>query len=379
MVYNKNMNFVLTAGFLFFSLASFAAVPVCTVKGSSVIQMPPHRDQGPTGDCYAFAARALAQNHYCKTNPCHYNNGNDDTLSVLDAVSLTYRKRIRNGGLTEEVLNAINQEGGMFRESCAPFDVFIRNGELVNNKTGQPVESRITGNVAQNEAKWHFLIRQAMENSSKEGTSAVQRKDIAQKLIRDLGLFHSSSSVCSDCNPRATPLAASGANVCDAEKSFELAIVQNSLTKKDISNVAYELLVPRACADQRLTIKHFTTHSQTFNSADDRRKFIANLLAHGSVVATMICALPPGEIEKAKRLFHDTCGLHSLVVSGIRERCCNGVCSSEYQFYDSAKGFADSEKTDDGWISEKVYFERIGRVWPMLAPNQKRQDITWIE
>lgn len=275
--------FGLKASFVFFALSSVHAADLCPVR--ILVKMPAKRNQGSTGDCYAFAALGLTENFYCKNKVggC----AADDQLSALDAIALTNHRRLQSGGQTPEVLMAINNEHGLFKESCAPFTPFIKSDNVFS------------------------LIRKAMAASAVESLKAQDRAAIATRLKSDLNL------------------------------NLDIVTLQSILTKKDASIVAYDLFIPKECEDKRVSFRKFAIKNFSSDRIEEIRSQMMAQLARGIPVETDICAFANLEGKKETR---DTCGPHALIVSGIRA---NEFCSYEYQFYDSGTTFADwvSEKT----------------------------------
>lgn len=321
---------ILFLAFLLFQSPTLAAEVSCDVK-TSTAEMPPPRTQGTTGFCYGFAATAVLQNFYCKSKspPCQYTEKSNDQLSVLDALAIgNYGEGgLRGGGSTKQVLEKIGWQGKLAKESCAPFDPFLKM-----------IPSPGTKEMAKLSQVVRSLNLKFLENKC----SIEQRREMASALKTQ------------------------------AQLSTDVSQIVNALGKRDDSIILGEVLIPKQCEDQRVPLKKYKIMPLLGHDFASVRSTIQKQLKAGTPLVTHICGLPSPKYQQIK----DPCGLHALVVSGIREKCCAGKCSYEYRFYDSTETFTGAEKSEDGWVSEATYATRLQRKWKSTEENE---NLYWLE
>ncbi len=307
--------------FLFFSQMAFAVdVPRCETSVLGLAKMPPGTNQGSRNDCYIFSGVALIENFYCKDRvpACSYTDQKNDRLSPLDANALTNHRQILNdGGSTVDVLKAIRNAGGLFKDECAPYDVFLKN------------------------SSWGAKIQNAVRLYQSPGMTVQKCQTVASELKNKLGLL-------TDVEP-----------------------IMNALSKKNLGITVYDLVIPKTCEDGRVKLKNFETHVLKDDHLDNIRETIIAQLSQAIPLSTDICAYSVSKND---------CGPHALVVSGIRKNCCANICKYEYQFYDSSQTFSKTEMTADKWVPEAVYFERLTRIRKVqTARPDLRTDLIWVE
>ena len=306
------------------------ATPVCEVKTSLVVPMPPARTQEDRPYCYGFAATALVQFHYCKYKipACTFTGPANDQLSVLDALSIANYGGggLVAGGDTKQVLSRIGNKSELASETCAPFSPFLEKNWVLENKQ---------------KVSFSKAVLRANEKSLKPCTMD-ERRNIAADLKTERKL------------------------------TAEIDQIMNALSKKDFSMVLAEISIPKKCQDHRIKLPAFKTNDLSGTNFQDVRSKIQDRLSQGSPLATHICYFP---VDK-KKFADDGCGLHALTISGIRQKCCDGKCSFEYQFYDSAQAFSEKQHTSDNWVPEAIYAERLERKW---STTSDRSNLIWIE
>jgi hypothetical protein len=294
--------------------------PQCATTVLGQANMPPETSQGSRKDCFIFAGVALIENFYCKDRAggCSYNTQRNDRLSPLDANALTHHRQILNeGGGTIEVLKAIQYAGGLFKDQCAPFDVFLKN------------------------SNWGAKIQNALRIYQTPGVTPLKCRGVASELKNNLKLL-------TDVEP-----------------------IMNGLSKKNFGVTVYDLVIPKSCEDERVKLKPFEPQVMREDDLEKIRDTILAQLSRAVPLSTDICGNPPSQKD---------CGPHSLVLSGVRKNCCAGLCNYEYQFYDSTKTFSKNEMTADNWVSEKIYFERLTRIRKFSTQRPDlRTDLIWIE
>ena len=292
--------------------------------------MPPSRTQEDRPYCYGFAATALVQFQYCKnkTPACVFTGAANDQLSVLDALSIANYGGggLVAGGDTKQVLSHISRKGELASEVCAPFAPFLEKNWVFENKQ---------------KVSFSRAVLRSNEKSLKP-CSLDERRSIAADLKTQRNL------------------------------TADIDQIMNALSKKDFSIVLAEVSIPKQCQDTRIKLPAFKPIDLSGTKFQDVREKIQERLSQGSPLATHICYYPADK----KKLAEDRCGLHALTISGIRQKCCDGKCSFEYQFYDSSQAFSEKERTKDGWVPEAVYSERLERKW---STTSDRSNLIWLE
>lgn len=273
----------------------------CTYSNSNKeeIAMPPLRSQDSTGFCYAFAATALIQHKFCKSKPtgCKYP---EDQLSELDIIA---QGNYGNGGLIHgggsfDVLQKVAYNKKVSSDSCAPFDQFLNSEKI-----------------------WKSIVI-----SSKEKFDQCKSQEIAENLKAQLNL------------------------------KANAAQIYQALGYRDFSIMMSKLFIPEECQKNKVSIPDYKPEKIEVKDFIAYKNKISEILTQKKPVIANICAatLPPSQ---------PTCAgyLHALVIDGIRQKCCQAVCETEYHIHDSAKPgtFSKNEISDDDWISEKILKNRF--------------------
>lgn len=313
----------------------------CEIRQEKTVTMPPRRSQDSTGFCYAFSATALIQHRYCKTKGgCQFSPTDptkDDRLSVLDAVILANHGSggLVHGGRAKDVLESVRREGGLAKETCGPFTVFTNNERPLPRESIPAFQS-------------HFKKAFARFQEGYDECPASERRRGAAHLKTILGL------------------------------TVEIDEIIRAMEYREPTIAQAHLFFPAECRKQRVRITDFgKVEPLVGDDFEDVRNKIIEMIGRGTPLNTQICAFQPSSAAAFKdRSSADVCGLHALVISGVRDCCIGDVCSKEYQFYDSSTLTFRGVAKPGNWVSEEVYRERLQRKWEQ---TKLRENLLWLE
>jgi len=150
-----------------------------------------------------------------------------------------------------------------------------------------------------------------------------------------------------------------------------------ALTHFNQSQTYKELFIPEKCEKERVSIPPYTIEGSSEHSKESLLNRINKALESGYPIAANLCAYQTNQIDYSS-VQPDTCGLHALVISNVRETCCQSNCVKQYQIIDSANAFTNKQYQDGKWINEDILFERFKRKWndPEIGHES---DLIWIK
>lgn len=329
-----------------------------------VSNMPPRRVQGPVGFCYAFSAITVLDQFHCKRKPngCKYgmmsasigeagtppgpipkpskSDGDkliaampDDRLSVLDAISLSNQGQLIEGGFANEVLEKIQKQGRLALEKCALYERILYAQHTPDPK----------GNVS-----WWDRLKEAHAHFQTE----------SQRLAG------SPAALCQIAESTAAHIQEITGLSSDIEQ------ISQALSKKNFQEFVRSATIPVRCESNRVKLPPFQVRIQREGSPTKTSPKITELIQKDTPVSVSICTT---------RHASQGCGAHEVTLAGMRKKCCQGRCVSQYKLADSAELFwTQSGNRNDKWVDADDILKRIERIQQSF-PLGKGGTLTWLE
>lgn len=283
----------------------FAAI--CDNSKLELKNLPPVRDQGRFGLCYAHSSILLLEYLRCGKTPnptdCYNNKGSVLHLSRFH--NTVSENKIKIGGDPRSVLTRFREQKKLATESCAEYDDWKKLDQLYKKERAELKVPR----EYKDEVDFFYYISMRMKQNT-----ATQN----------------------DLNCWANDLQKAGVNQ-------NLQDIMSILSRgKDFTwqELRYQLLVPKSCMGSMIQYPDYEIHSypkykeeKTFKGFRD---FVYNALSQG---------LP---VEASFKSSAD--GYHSATIVGQRHVCDSSRC--EYQFrIQNSYGRSWQDNFDDGWVN----------------------------
>lgn len=300
--------------FLLFSICAFAInpyqirppgySPVCDKSLVVVTNLPPVRDQGSYGVCYAHSGMLLLDHLRCSTSQspslCYSDQG-----SVLHlAKFMNEGNKIEMGGHAGQVLSRFLNTKKLSTERCAEYDDWKKLDQHYQ-------EERRNLSVFQRDLPevdyFYYISKRLKGNAGRDEMSCFARE------ILEAGVNQSMTDV--------------------------MAILEKGKSL-NWQELRYEILVPKNCLQSAVTFPEYTVHSypsyreeKTFKGFRD---FIFSALSQNVPVEASFKA--------------EDNGYHSSTITGQRHVCDKKRCELQYRIQNSY-GKSWQEFNDDGWVN----------------------------
>ncbi|MFP5491364.1 MAG: hypothetical protein ACLGG0_07675 [Bacteriovoracia bacterium] len=295
-----------------YKLKPIGMLGVCDDSYVELKNLPPVRDQGNYGLCYAHSSVMLIEYHRCSksANP---SNCYRDAGSVLHLARFNsyYENSIQIGGHPGSVLNNFRHNGRkLSRESCAAYTQWQEVEDDFKAKLGNasiPVTETSENDI------FYRLWAQLRKHTGYEA-----RECWAQELI-------------------------------NAGLDQNLADVMNVLNKvKDLTwqELRFQLLVPKQCLQNQILYPDFDlvkleSTTQKKRSFKEFRDQVFRSLKAGAPLEASFCSSLNGQGK---------CNYHSATIIGQRHVCNRNDCELQFRIQNSY-GKRWQENYDDGWVN----------------------------
>lgn len=290
--------------------------------------MPEGREDG-VGFCFAFAATALLQQHYCEAK---HGCTEEDNLSVLDVIN-QYAKKVKpkqNGGSSFEALRAVEKLNKVALESCANFNALFKTDKLRKYEPS---------------TDWEEVLQQNFSDAL-ETTAKLYIPD--PRETKD----------CIHCGGSKTEPVI---DVSDYER-----ILSRSGSDTPFTVLVEKFVFPKQCENQRKNIAPFKPHEMRAGSIEEAKIKIHPVVESGRPIQIGVCLK-----ENAKDMRE--CMGHATVISGVRQNCCGNTCKTEYKITDSMQLTWIASSTG-GWVDANTLLARTE-----LFHKGNRAFMSWIE
>lgn len=314
------MKFILL---LFFTFSAFAVdaykikpggySAICDNSHVVVSNLPPVRDQGSYGLCYAHSGILLLDHLRCSTSPspdaCYAEPG-----SVLHLAKFqSSETKIEVGGHTGQVLTNFLGTKKLATEKCAEYDDWKNLDQHYQEERRQlPVSQRDLPEMDY----FYYISKRLKQNAGKEELSCWARE------IVDAGVNQNISDV--------------------------MAVLEKG-RNMNWKELRYHILVPKSCLAKTLSYPDYTVHSYPSYSEQKSfkgfRDFIFRALSLGVPVEASFKA--------------EENGYHSSTITGQRHVCDKSKCELQYRIQNSY-GKSWQEYNDDGWVNAENLVNLMG-------------------
>lgn len=298
-----------------YKLKSFSEIPVCDNTYIELSHLPPVRDQGTLGMCYAHSSVLLLDYLRCgkslDPDNCYKERG-----SVLHAASFDIRSGIHISGTPTMLLSLFREKRQLATESCADYEAW----KNLEKDYRSEIKGLKLGKENQYKADFFYLISQMNKTATDE-----ERLCWAQDIV--------SAGVHQDLE-----------NI--------LAILKNSKASY-ASDLRYKILVPSQCSKNMITYPEYklTVYPPLMEKKTEKgiKDFVFRTLSAGAPLEARLC------VTRKK----DKCLLgHSLAITGQRYICSKSSCRQEFRVQNSF-GQGWQKKNNDGWIDADKFIEHM--------------------
>lgn len=277
--------------------------PVCDKSYVEIQNLPPLRDQGVYGLCYAHSTLMLLEHLRCSqsssSSSCYKNAG-----SVLHLARFNTNKgqRIVAGGFPGNVLEHFRYNGrDLATESCAPYEKWLDLG-----KTSPPAD-------ASGEHDYFY----SMWNKLRENSSHENKLCLANEL-KDAGFN---------------------------QNIQELMSVIDKVNELSWKELRYKILVPESCFNESIKYPDYDILPYPRRGTDKKdfkglRDQIYRSLSKGYPLEASFCA----ETDS-----NGNCGYHSATIVGQRHVCDLNECRLQFRIQNSY-GESWQRHNDNGWV-----------------------------
>lgn len=282
-------------------------MPVCDNTKLELKNLPPLRDQGRFGLCYAHSSLLLLEHLRCSNNPnpseCYNNKGS--VLHLSRYHNTATEERIRMGGDPRSVLTRFNQDKKLATEVCSEYEDWKKLDALYKDerkKLMMPDSERDENDF------FYYISRRMKQNTATEGDLTCWANDLMKAGVNQ--------------------------NLQDI-----MAILSRG---KEVNwqELRYQLLVPKSCLKSMIQYPDYTTHIyptyKDQKSFKGYRDFVFRALSQGHPVEASFKS--------------SANGYHSATITGQRHVCDGAKC--EYQFrIQNSYGKSWQDNNDDGWVN----------------------------
>lgn len=277
--------------------------PVCDSSYVEIQHLPPLRDQGVYGLCYAHSSLLLLEHLRCSQSAspanCYKNAG-----SVLHLSRFNTQKgqRIVSGGYPGNVLENFRYNGAnLATESCAPYEKW---NDLA--KISPPTDD--SGEHDYFYSMWHKL--RADSSDDNKLCQALELKD-------------------------------AGFN----QNLEELISIINRANEMSWKELRYKILVPESCFHESIKYPDYEILPYPQRGIDKKdfksiRDQVYRSLSKGYPLEASFCAVKDS---------NGVCGYHSATIVGQRHVCDLGQCRLQFRIQNSY-GESWQKYNDNGWV-----------------------------
>jgi len=359
---------------------------LCKISDEKLVSnMAPLRSQDGVGFCYAFAAVGVLDQFYCKKKigGCKYgllsppeqlltpntefadlnskegfgmamtpemyekfSNGlPDDRLSVLDAIASSKAGLLEEGGFPNVVLDRIEKQGAIALEKCSPYEKLL----LSDTKFFQ---------LGVSNTNW-WLRLQTLYSNYQQSVSSLDNQVLTDTKKRE-------ELVCATANQIATSMREA------ANLATNIEQIIKALHAKEFEEFVKQAVIPESCEKTRVALPKFTVGKLKDYQSTATKPKIDELLKKDTPIAISMCTS-----EKEKR-----CDGHAVVISGARQKCCDGKCTVQYKIYDSShlfwtKTMDPNSNIFDAWVSADEVLGKIEKGGKRFSKDGAA--LTWVE
>lgn len=286
--------------------------PVCGQSSIVLNDLPPIRDQGSYGTCYAHSSMLLLDHLRCSKseNPllCYQDKGSVLHLARFQDQSKT--GRINIGGDAGEVITNFKNVRLLSKETCAPYEAWEKLSQRYKKEIKQL-------NVPPNfkyETDYFFYISNLLRSNASE----EEKECWAQELV-DVGVKQNFQDI--------------------------LQILDEARTLS-WQEFRYNMLVPKNCMSSPLEYPEYEminypkayNHKKTFKEIRDQ---VYRSLVKGYPLEVSFCATKESDGKCQS--------YHSSTITGQRLVCDKNICRMQFKIQNSY-GRRWQELNDDGWV-----------------------------
>lgn len=285
--------------------------PVCDNTYVELDNLPPVRDQGRYGTCYAHAAVNLLDYHRCAKSPspvsCYQDKGS--VLHLARFYKTESEDEIVIGGDAGTILARFQGSRKVAKESCATYEDWKKLDGLHRQEIGKlnaPSSER-------SEIDYFYFI----SNKINKGATYSEMTCFAQEIV-DAGVQ---------------------SNVNDI---LSILLKAKGSTWQELR---YKILVPESCKNDQITYPDYKTvkypnynDNPTFAGF---RNHIYHSLKAGAPVEASFCSSSNAD---------GSCNYHSAVIVGQRHVCSLSKCELQFRIHNSY-GKRWQEYNDNGWVN----------------------------
>lgn len=289
--------------------------PVCGNTYLELKNLPPLRDQGYYGTCYAHSSMLLLEHLRCSksSNPvaCYAERGS--VLHLARYFNTTSEDMIKIGGDATTILSRFGRDRKLSKEDCAPYSAWMNlSGHYAMERSGLKVSPSDKNEVDY----FYYISEQIRLGKATQEAKTCWAQDIVEAGVQE--------------------------NVDDVMKILNEA---NNLNWKELR---YKIMVPEKCKQDMLTYPDYeiTTYPKRYGgqrTVRGIRNYIFQNLKNGNPVEVSFCAEKDSEGK---------CGYHSSTVVGQRHVCDKNSCRSQFKIQNSY-GRAWQESYDNGWVDSE--------------------------
>lgn len=303
---------------IFFSFSAFAIdpyilrpggyVPLCDSSFVELQNLPPLRDQGVYGLCYAHSGMMLLDYLRCSGDKdpaaCYSNPG-----SVLHLAKFFNGKedKISIGGAPDVMLRSFHEARKLAPEKCAEYEDWKNLDQYYRSER---VGLLAPANDQPELDYFYYISRRLKKNASAEEMNCWARE------MLDAGIDQNLQDI--------------------------MAILQKG-RNMHWQELRFKLLVPKSCVNQGISYPDYELKAYPPSYVDKKtfkgfRDFIFSALSNGVPLEASFKA-GPGEY-------------HSSTIVGQRHVCDARKCELQYKIHNSY-GKSWQENNDDGWVNAK--------------------------
>ncbi|MFP5384624.1 MAG: hypothetical protein ACLGHN_01000 [Bacteriovoracia bacterium] len=280
--------------------------PVCDKSNIELKNLPPLRDQGRYGLCYAHSSLLLLEHLRCSNSPdpssCYDKQG-----SVLHLARFNHTRseeRIDIGGNPISVLSRFLDTKKLAPEKCAEYDDWKKLDQYQKEE-----RKKLTlPDSERDEADYFYYISRRL----KQNASFEEKSCWANELVE----------------------AGINQNIQDIMK------VLNEGKGLEWQELRYQLLVPKSCLKEATSYPDYTLH--TFPKYNEKKSFKG---FRDFIFRSLSAGVP---VEASFKASFD--GYHSATIVGQRHVCDKLKCELQFKIQNSY-GKSWQDIYDDGWVN----------------------------
>lgn len=312
--------------------------PVCGQTNIVLNNLPPIRDQGSYGTCYAHSSVLLLEHLRCSKsdNPlmCYQEKGS--VLHLARFQNSDSNDAIKIGGDAEKTLTNFKIHRQLSKETCAPYEAW----ENLSHKYKDEIKKLNLPPVLRHETDYFFYISDLIRSNA-----TTEQKECWAQEILDAGVNQ------------------------DFQDIFKILDQARNLSWEELR---YKILVPTGCMDTPLKYPEYEivkypnvyNHKKTFKEIRDQ---VYRSLAKGYPLEVSFCATKDSD----GKCF----GHHSSTIVGQRHVCSKEICRLQFKIQNSyGRGWQFSN--DDGWVdAENLSQHMDGNYLGLLTTLPKGEEL----